>query len=283
MFIHVHVILKQRTELENTNHTQRLFPLYFRLQHRRMGRSEEHHRLHVRHKSSGPLFSRFDYIKPEGRKYSSRVEHSFHGHQNTPDLLRHHTGPEFHGPYGDQAKEVPHIEGENEEQRAVTKAFDMDFQIKNRREEEIKTFEEDFNDRNDISSELKHPMLIVHRSENPEIETHQVTLTKPKHHSNDHSFENRSNTTHLLSEEGRSTQHMNTKVRDEDEERDMYDRTILNRHHEQHTTTKGKRHHYLSEDGASNQHINAGDLGHRDEEREKAQSNVEYVPRTKSS
>ena len=246
------------------------FPLYFRLLHRRIGRSEKHHRLHVRHKSSGPSLSQVDYTKPEGRKYSSRVEHSFYSHQGTSDPLHHHTGHEFHGPFGDQAKEVPPIEEENEEHKAAIKAFDTDFQIKNRREKEIKQFEEDFNDRNDISSELEHPMLIVHRSEKPEIEAHQVTLIKPKHHSNDHAFKIRSNTTHLLSEEGRSTQHINSKVRDEDEdeEREMYERTMLNRHHEQRSDPR-KIHHYLSGDGASIQDINAGDLGHRDEEREK--------------
>ena len=216
-----------------------------------------------------PSLSLSDYAKPEGRKYSSRVEHSVYGHQSKPDLLHHdhHTGPEIHGPYRDQAKEVSSIEEENTEQRTDMKGFDINVPIQNHREKENLKFEDEdeVNDRNDISSELEHPMLTVHRSNKPDIEAHQVMESHPDH-SNGHAFKIRKYTTPVLSEEGRSMQHMNAKYRDEDEEKEMYVRTMLNRQHERRSGTR-KIPHYLSENGGSAEHINAKDRD-EDEERE---------------
>ena len=219
-----------------------------------------------------PSLSGSDYAKPEGRKYSSRVEHSVYGHQSKPDLLHYHTGSEFHGPFRDQAKEVSPIEGENTEQKTDMKGFDINFPIKYHREKENIKFEDDVNDRNDISSELEHPMLTVHRSNKPDIETHQDMESHPDH-SNDHIFKIRKYTTPFLSEEGRSMQHMNAKYHDEDEEKEMYARTTLNRQHERRSGTR-KIPHYLSEDGEPAEHMNAKDRD-EDEKREMYKSNVE--------
>ena len=240
---------------------------YSRLLDRRIGRSEKHHHLHARHKSSYsvPSLSRSDYAKPEGSKYSSRVEHSVYGHQSKPDQLHYHTGSEFHGLYRDQAKEVSPIEEENTEQKTDMKGFDINLPIKNHREKENIKFEDDVNDRNDISSELEHPMLTVHRSNNHDIEAHQVLELHPDH-STGHTFKIRKNTTPFLSEEVRSMQHMNAKYRDEDEEKEMYVRTMLNRQHEQ-ISGIWKNPHYLNKNGGSAEHMNAKDR-EEDNERE---------------
>ena len=141
------------------------------------------YRLHSRHK--GPIYRlRRVYAKPEGRMYSPPEEDDFYGQQSESDVKNHHTGPEFHGPYRDQAKEISSNEvEENVEETEEEDEYQSHFPLKQVKEEENEESEE-AEDTNGIDSQLERPLLTFHLNpKKPEIEAHQIRLIKPKPHS----------------------------------------------------------------------------------------------------
>ena len=139
------------------------------------GRVHRPYRLHPRYKlvpSRAPRY-RFAYAKPEGRMYRGPVENEFYGQQSKRDMMHHHTGPEYHGPYRDQAKDI----SEDEDTKHQEQAQGSESHLPTKTREEFpgdKTA-----NKNEISSEFEHSRL---KSKKPNIEAHQVRLVRPQPH-----------------------------------------------------------------------------------------------------
>lgn len=159
--------------------------------------------------------------------YTGRVERNFFGHQRKEDLINHHTGPEFHGPYRDQAKNTAMTEGNQQAEEYESHTLTEPHKEYNTKTK-LREGRGDSTDRNDISSGLEHPLLTFHqKSRRTNTEPHQVRLIKPQE-SESYNAESQDQTaaqrTWKYSEPGRSVQpvhkeHLAQQENENDEER----------------------------------------------------------------